>query len=50
VRRAGSIADPLTGSLSLDRYEAGRPSSEQACRHGDERFLAIRARAADDAA
>lgn len=47
VRREAALA-PLTGSLALDRYESGRPSSEQACRHGDERFLAIRARSADD--
>ncbi|HET7833789.1 MAG TPA: HyaD/HybD family hydrogenase maturation endopeptidase [Gallionella sp.] len=27
-------------ALEMDRYESGRPSAEQACRFGDERFLA----------
>jgi hydrogenase maturation protease len=32
--------DTLTGAmLTLDRYESERPSSEQACRIGDERFI-----------
>jgi hydrogenase maturation protease len=48
--RAEGAPEPLTGSLALDRYESGRPSSAQACRHGDERFLAIRARADGDQA
>ena len=30
--RAAAALEPLTGSLALDRYESGRPSSEQACR------------------
>jgi hydrogenase maturation protease len=28
-----------SGALSMDNYEAGRPSAEQACRFGDDRFL-----------
>ncbi|WP_062364612.1 HyaD/HybD family hydrogenase maturation endopeptidase [Variovorax paradoxus] len=30
--------------LDLDRYEAGRPAEDAACRHGDERFLPAPAR------
>lgn len=29
----------LTGSLDLDRYESGRPSADDACRIGDDRFM-----------
>jgi hydrogenase maturation protease len=39
----GGDADVLAPALSLDRYEAGRPSAADACRHGDERVLAARA-------
>ena len=49
ARTAANAMPPLTGSLALERYEAGRPSSGQACRHGDERFLAIRARSVSEA-
>jgi len=28
-----------SGALGMAAYEAGRPSEEQACRHGDDRFL-----------
>ncbi|MCL2724934.1 MAG: HyaD/HybD family hydrogenase maturation endopeptidase [Polyangiaceae bacterium] len=28
-----------SGVLGMDSYEAGRPSAEQACRYGDDRFL-----------
>jgi hydrogenase maturation protease len=38
----------VIGAIAQDRYEAGRPSAEEACRVGDERFL--RMRAARDAA
>lgn len=34
--------------LAIDIYEVARPSPEAACRIGDERFLAIRARAGAD--
>ena len=30
-----------SGALGMGSYEAGRPSAEQACRYGDERFLII---------
>ncbi|MDR2220617.1 MAG: HyaD/HybD family hydrogenase maturation endopeptidase [Methylobacillus sp.] len=29
-----------SGALGMSSYEAGRPSEEQACRYGDERFFA----------
>jgi hypothetical protein len=36
-------------AISLDRYESERPTPDEACRVGDARFLALRARAlADD--
>jgi hydrogenase maturation protease len=34
--------------LAIDAYEAGRPSTEEACRVGDARFLDIRARGGAD--
>lgn len=34
--------------LAIEAYEAGRPSSDEACRVGDGRFLGIRARAGAD--
>ena len=38
---AATVEDAVHApSLSLDAYEAGRPSAEAACRVGDERFLA----------
>lgn len=44
VARAGADAPPLfDASLGLERYEAGRPSAEEACRIGDARVLAGRA-------
>jgi hydrogenase maturation protease len=39
----GQEADVLAPALSMDRYEAGRPSAMAACRHGDERVLVARA-------
>jgi hydrogenase maturation protease len=40
-REPGAIVEPLNASsLSLDAYEAGRPSVEDACRIGDPRVLA----------
>ncbi|HSN73073.1 MAG TPA: HyaD/HybD family hydrogenase maturation endopeptidase [Steroidobacteraceae bacterium] len=35
--------DVVIAAISQERYESGRPSAEQACRIGDERFLARRA-------
>lgn len=41
-RAPGSAFEPLNDrSLALDRYEAGRPSAEMACREGDPRVLAL---------
>jgi hydrogenase maturation protease len=41
--REGSAAESLMdASLDLGAYERGRPGSEEACRLGDARFLAIR--------
>jgi hydrogenase maturation protease len=37
--------DVVINALRQERYEAGRPSPEVACRVGDERFLALRAAA-----
>ena len=42
-RRGGSARDVVIGAIARDRYESGRPSEEEACRTGDERFLALRA-------
>ena len=42
-RAAGSAAPLLDPSLTLERYEAGRPAADDACRLGDARFLAMRA-------
>jgi len=40
-REPGSVVEPLNdGALALDRYEAGRPPPEEACRVGDARVLA----------
>jgi hydrogenase maturation protease len=40
-REPGSAIEPLNdGALALDRYEAGRPAPEEACRVGDARVLA----------
>jgi hydrogenase maturation protease len=33
----------VIGAIAQERYEAGRPSAEEACRVGDERFLRMRA-------
>jgi len=42
-RRTAPAAERLNdASLSLVRYEGGRPSEEEACRRGDARFLGIR--------
>lgn len=38
-RRIGRTVPSLTGSLSRDAYERGRPSAEAACRIGDARFF-----------
>ena len=44
-RERGAPFEPLNAtSLALDRYEAGRPSADDACRVGDARLLATRAR------
>jgi hydrogenase maturation protease len=41
--RNGAAADRLNAeALSLDAYEAGRPSAQDACRVGDARFLSLR--------
>ncbi|MGB5103752.1 MAG: HyaD/HybD family hydrogenase maturation endopeptidase [Steroidobacteraceae bacterium] len=42
-RTGGPERDVVIGALRQERYESGRPSADQACRVGDERFLAIRA-------
>lgn len=47
ARRETALADAErlnAPSVALGVYESGRPSPEQACRFGDERFLALRAR------
>jgi hydrogenase maturation protease len=41
--------DVVISALSRERYESGRPSAEAACRVGDERFLALRGMAQQDA-
>jgi hydrogenase maturation protease len=42
-RSGGAARDVVIGAIAQERYEAGRPAPEVACRFGDERFLAIRA-------
>jgi hydrogenase maturation protease len=42
-RSAAPARDVVIGAIAQDRYEAGRPSAEEACRVGDERFLRMRA-------
>jgi len=42
-RDAGPGRDVVIGALARERYESGRPSAAEACRSGDERFLALRA-------
>jgi hydrogenase maturation protease len=37
--RRSHVVDEHQHVLSMDEYEAGRPSAEQACRFGDERFM-----------
>jgi len=37
--RRSQVVDEHQHVLQMDEYEAGRPSAEQACRFGDERFL-----------
>jgi len=44
-RGDGPGRDVVIGAVTQERYEAGRPPPELACRVGDERFLAIRAAA-----
>lgn len=44
-RRGGPARDVVIGAVGQERYEAGRPPPDVACRVGDERFLAIRAAA-----
>lgn len=38
-RRSLRVADDHQRVLEMNNYEAGRPSAEQACRFGDERFF-----------
>jgi hydrogenase maturation protease len=45
AREGGPPRDVVIAALARERYEAGRPSAEVACRVGDERFLALRAAA-----
>ncbi len=41
-RAPGGRYEPLNaGSLSRERYEAGRPSNAEACRHGDPRLVGV---------
>jgi hydrogenase maturation protease len=42
-RDSGPGRDVVIGALARERYESGRPSAAEACRSGDERFLALRA-------
>ena len=42
-RREAPARDVVIGAIAQERYEAGRPSAEVACRVGDGRFLRIRA-------
>jgi hydrogenase maturation protease len=42
-RDSGPGRDVVIGALARERYESGRPSAAEACRSGDERFLARRA-------
>ena len=42
VPRAEPAAAIMDTSLDLGAYEGGRPGSDEACRQGDARFLAIR--------
>lgn len=37
--RLSVVADPHQHVLQMGEYEAGRPSAEQACRYGDDRFI-----------
>jgi len=37
--RTSRVVDEYQKVLRMDEYEAGRPSEEQAYRHGDERFM-----------
>ena len=47
-RPPGSVAEPLNArSLSIDAYEAGRPSADDACRVGDARLLEAAGRRRD---
>ena len=49
-RAGGPARDVVIGAIARERYESGRPSADEACRLGDERFLARRAaNAAGDA-
>jgi hydrogenase maturation protease len=48
-RAADSAVQPLNAqSLSLDAYEAGRPSADAACRIGDLRVIALSRQQADE--
>jgi hydrogenase maturation protease len=44
ARSGGPARDVVIGAVRQDAYESGRPAADVACRVGDERFLAIRAR------
>jgi len=44
ARTDGPARDVVIGAVRQDAYESGRPAADVACRVGDERFLAIRAR------
>jgi hydrogenase maturation protease len=47
-RDGASARDVVLQAISLDRYESERPAADDACRVGDARFLALRARALAD--
>lgn len=44
ARAGGPARDVVIGAVRQETYESGRPAADVACRVGDERFLAIRAR------
>jgi hydrogenase maturation protease len=43
ARTSGTSRETVIAAIARERYESGRPSTEVACRVGDERFLARRA-------
>jgi hydrogenase maturation protease len=42
TQRTSPPVDDHQNALSMDSYEAGRPSANAACRFGDERFMPVR--------